>query len=147
MGIALQRGHVEEVVQSDKNGAANCRVSEQKIRMSSTLAGIVAEGDNVLVAGEIKKNVLQAYAVNNLGKGKTARIDSTSFILLMGVGGYLGIMFGVISLMTATGGLIGSLQDVLSIAGFILAGVALRRVVLINRASNLISYRADHSTL
>ena len=139
MGLSLQRGYVEEVVQSQKDGAADCRISDCRIKMPPELADIVEEGDNILVAGELKKDVLQAYAVKNLGKGKTAYIDSTFFILLMGAGACSGILFGVFGLESVSN-LIGPVEDLLSIVGFIVAAVALSRVVLINRANNLIKY-------
>ena len=142
MGIALQRGQIANVTKSDKDGSADCRVGDRQVRLHPTLAGIIAPGDNVVVAGEVDKHdVLQAYAMNNLGKGKTARVDSTFFILVMGVAGYVGIMCGVFGLEAiGTGSLVGEVQDAVSIAGLIVAGFALRRMVVMNRASNAIDY-------
>jgi hypothetical protein len=139
MGIKLQRGHVENITPSGKNGAVDCQIRDHKIKVHPYLADKFGAGDDVLVAGELKNNVLHAMAVNNFKQDKIAHIDCTNYILILGVSGYVGIMAGVFGL-EGSGGWVTSLQDVTSIIGLAIAALAIRRVVVVNRASNCVRY-------
>ena len=129
MGIKFERGNVGQVSVPDKHGAVECRIGDQNIKVHRDLADRVIKGDEILVVGELKKGILQAYAIKNINQNKTAKLDVTGYVLIMGVGFYLLIFFGVFGLEEIGGTQWESTQYILSIIGLIIAVWTLRRII------------------
>jgi hypothetical protein len=142
MVIEKVRGTIKNLTAPDKNGAAKCLLNEYKVVVPRDLVSSIREGDDVQIAGIIKKGELHAMAARNYQQNKTARVDATNYILLMGIGGFMGIMFGVFAFQSIDSGstLIISIDDFISILGFLTMAFAIRYIVSINSASNLVSY-------
>jgi hypothetical protein len=140
MGLQLLRGHVKDVAAPDNHGAADCHVGKYNVKVCSDLVSSIGKGDDILLAGELRNDVFHAMAVKNFNRGKTAQIDPTNNILLMGVSGFVCMLGGVLGLRAiGSGGIIESLDIVMAIIGLIGMGITLRRMILINKAGNLVN--------
>ena len=141
MAIKLQRGHVEGLTAPGKDGSVECRIRDQKVLVHPNLADKIHNGDDVLVAGELRNDVLQATAVNNFRQNKISHIDCTNYILILGVSGYIGIICGVFGLeaIDSTDWLT-LLQYAASIIGLAVAAMSIRRIVMVNRADNCVHF-------
>lgn len=143
MSLQLLRGHVKDVTSAGKHGAADCHIGkfEYNVKVYSDLVSSVGKGgDDVLVAGELRNDVFHAMAVKNLDKGKTAQIDGTNDILIMGASAFvfgLGCVFGLRA--GTSGGIVQSLNIAMIFIGLIGMGITLRRLFLITRAGNWVS--------
>lgn len=142
MWIKIQRGNVDQVSAPDKHGAVECRIGDQKIKVHRDLADRVVKGDDILVVGELKKGLLQAYAIKNFKQNKTAKLDVTGYVLFMGVGFYVAILCGVFGLEGIGGTQLEPVQDVASIIGWIVAIWMLRRVIHIVKSDTWIRDQA-----
>lgn len=140
MGLQLLRGHVEDVATPDNHGAAACHIGKYNVKVGSDLVSSIGKGDDILLAGELRNDVFHAMAVRNFNRGKTAQIDPTNNILLMGASGFVCMLGGVLGLKAiGSGGIIESLDIVMAIIGLIGMGITLRRMILINKAGNWVS--------
>jgi hypothetical protein len=143
MAIQLLRGHVKDVSSPDNHGAADCHIGKYNVKVYSDLVSTVGKGDDLLLAGELRNDIFHAMAVKNIDKGKTAQIDCTNNILLMGMSGFICMLGFVLALKAInTGGVVQSIDLVLAFVGLIGMGITLRRLFLITRASNWVT-RAD----
>jgi len=143
MAIQLLRGHVKDVTSPDNHGAAGCHIGKYNVKVSSDLVSSVGKGDDILLAGELRDDVFHAMAVKNIDKDKTAQIDCTNNILLMGASAFicmLGLVLGLKAINS--GGVVQSLDMAMALIGLIGMGITLRRLFLITRAANWVS-RAD----
>ena len=140
MNLNTQRGQVQEMSSVSENGTMTCRINDYEVILHPALAKISANGDEVLVAGKMdRKKKLKAYALNNIEKRRISSIDSAFYILVMGVGFFLSIYFGVVA-MKQPDSLFGTLSQAIAIAGLVVAGYGIRIAVLINKATNYVSY-------
>lgn len=140
MGLQLLRGHVEDVATPDNHGAAACHIGKYNVKVGSDLVSSIGKGDDILLAGELRNDVFHAMAVRNFNRGKTAQIDPTNNILLMGASGFVCMLGGVLGLKAiGSGGIIESLDIVMAIIGLIGMGITLRRMILINKAGNWVN--------
>jgi hypothetical protein len=140
MATTLLRGRVESVSIPAPNGAAECRIGDKTVALHRDLADSVKQGDDVLVAGFARDKVLKALALNNVTRSKLAQIDCTNNILLLGLGGFLAILFGVFGLGGSNGAIVSSLEDAVAIAGIILGVVSLRALWRVIRAASWVDY-------
>ena len=143
MAMQLLRGHVIDVTSPDKHGAAGCHIGKYNVKVYSDLVSSIGKGDDILLAGELRDDIFHALAVKNVDKNKTAQIDGTNNILLMGASAFF-CMLGLVLGMKAvnSGGLVESLNMAMAFIGLIGMGITFRRLFLITRASNWVS-RAD----
>lgn len=143
MAIQLLRGQVKDVSSPDSHGAGGCHIGKYNVKVYSDLVSSIGTGDDILLAGELKDDVFHAMAVKNIDKGKTAQIDCTNNILLMGASTFLCLLGFVLGLRAITsGGVVQSIDMAMAFIGLIGMGITLRRLFLITRASNWVS-RAD----
>ncbi|MDH5300378.1 MAG: hypothetical protein OEW58_03345 [Gammaproteobacteria bacterium] len=141
MGIIVQRGQISAISAPDKDGSISCRLGEQAVKVHRDLADKVANGDDVMVAGEMKDQTLHAMALNNFSQGMSEQIDCTNNILLMGIGNILFVFLGIIGLQGISGSnIIDSVELVIAVAGLVLAVIAYRRMVRIIRSNNIVKY-------
>lgn len=141
MSIKLQRGRVGNITRSAKDRSVDCPIGNMQVTAHPNLAKAFASGDEVMVAGEVKNDVLHAFALRNLTQDKSAQIDCTNYILILGMGGYVGILCGVFGLeAVGTGSLLGMVQDAASIAGLMVAGWAVHRLLLVIKANRWLKY-------
>jgi len=140
MGLQLLRGHVKDIATPDNRGAAACQIGKYNVKVYGDLVSSVGKGDDILLAGELRSNVFHALAVKNFDRDKTAQIDPTNNVLLMGISGFVCMVGGVLGLRAVGGGgIVESLDFMMAIAGLIGMVIALRRLILINRAGNWVS--------
>lgn len=142
MAITVLRGIVENLTMSEKHGAAKCRLDGHDIALPVDLISNMHDGDEVRVAGTFKKGALFAMAVKNFRLNKTACVDATNYILLMALGAFLWVLFGVFGWQYMDRGsiLISYFDYFISIAGFIVMILTVRRFLLINNASSQVNY-------
>lgn len=140
MAIQLLRGHVKDVTSPDSHGTGGCHIGEYNVKVNGDLVSSIGKGDDILLAGELRNDIFHAMAVKNIDKGKTAQIDCTNSILIMGAFAFL-FMLGAVLAMKAvnSGGVVQSLDLVLAFFGLIGLAITLRRLFLITRASNWIT--------
>jgi hypothetical protein len=143
MAIQLLRGHVKDVTSPDDHGIGGCHIGKYNVKVNGDLVSSIGKGDDILLAGELRNDIFHAMAVRNIDKGKTAQIDCTNNILLMGASGFVCMLGFVLALKAInSGGVVQSLDMVLAFVGMIGMGITLRRLFLITRASNWVT-RAD----
>jgi len=142
MAIELLRGTVRDLSAWGKHGAARCRLNGHDVMLPMDLTVNIHEGDDIQVAGTMKKDTLLAMAMKNSKQGKTSRVDATNYILLMGLGGFLWVLCGVFGLRAIGSDaiLMESLDDIISIGGFVVMLLMVRHLFQINRASDQVKY-------
>ena len=138
----MLRGTVRNLTARDKGGAVKCRLDGYDVMVPGDLVSSMHEGDEVEVAGTMSKGAMHAMAVNNFKLDKTARVDVTNYVLLIGIAGFIWLLCGVLGLRAlGTGEILAeSIDDIVSIASFITVMFAIRSLFLINRASNQLKY-------
>ncbi len=140
MAIQLLRGHVKDVGSPDNHGAADCHIGKYSVKVSGDLVSSVGQGDDILLAGELRKDVFHALAVKNLDKNKAAQIDGTNNILIMGASAFICMLGFVLALKAInSGGAVQSADMVMAFVGMVGMGITLRRLFLINRAANWVN--------
>ena len=143
MALQLLRGHVKDVLSPDTRGAGGCHIGKYNVKVYSDLVSSIGNGDDILLAGELKDDIFHAMAVKNIDKGKTAQIDCTNNILLMGASTFVCLLGFVLALRAInSGGVVQSVDMVMAFVGLIGMVITLRRLFLIIRAANWVS-RAD----
>jgi len=90
----------------------------------------------------MSKGAMHAMAVKNIKQDKTVKVDVTNYVLLIGAAGFLWVLCGVLGLRALGTGeiLTESIDDIVSIAGFIIVMFSIRHMFLINKASNQLKY-------
>lgn len=140
MQTKFQRGLVDSI-EPGKDGSVICRVGNQPVTLHPDLAGSIAHGDDIAVAGEVKNEMLHATAIRNFKQDKFAEVDCTNYILLMALGIIVFILFGILGVIIGSdSSMINSAADVASIAGFVLAALTLRRFIQMIRAASWAKY-------
>ncbi len=89
MELKLVRGIVADLIPADKSGCVVCHVGERSVRLHRDFSNALKAGDDVLVGGELHKDVVQGYALKNFTRPKLFKVDFTFYILGAGLGGFL----------------------------------------------------------
>lgn len=129
MELKLVRGPIAEVSAADSRGRVVLRIGDRSIRLHRDLASAAVNGDDILVGGELRDDVVHALAVKNFTRGKLHKLDFTFHILGAGAGACAALM-GLI-FWGQTTGLENTISFVTLIIGVALAFVVLRRVLRI----------------
>ena len=96
MELKLVRGVVSDLTQVDKKGCVGCRVGEIAAHLHSDLSTSAQAGDEVLIGGEWRNEVVYAVALKNFTQQKKLyKIDYTFHIL----GGGLGCVLAAFGLL------------------------------------------------
>jgi len=142
MAIVILRGTVRNLTALEKNGTVKCRLDGYNVMVPIDLVSSMHEGDEVEVAGTMSKGAMHAMAVKNIKQDKTVKVDVTNYVLLIGAAGFLWVLCGVLGLRALGTGeiLTESIDDIVSIAGFIIVMFSIRHMFLINKASNQLKY-------
>lgn len=142
MGMEIRRGTAANIVKNDNQNSVACRLGESNVMLHSDLERIVKEGDDILVAGDLRDDVLHALAVKNMTQDRTLQIDGSNYTLVMGAGLFFWILGLVLSLQALGVGdtTLSILNACMSLAGFILGIWAFMRVLSIRRAGLRITY-------
>jgi hypothetical protein len=98
MEMYVAHGNVERLSAPDQKGGIDCQVGDVKVRFSRDLSDYVRAGDKVVVAGDIKDKVLQAFAMKNFALNKKREYDLTKDILVLGVAAFVVIYSGVMAM-------------------------------------------------
>lgn len=141
MYLISRRGNIEDLTTQDNNHTIDCRIGACKIKIHPDLVSSVGSGDDVLVAGESRSEVLHALAVHNITREKLAHIDSTNYFLVIALTGYISVMcaaFGLQAIGTPT--LVEYLEDAVSIIGLAIVVVFINKIVRVNWATKRVSY-------
>lgn len=138
----MLRGTVRNLTTLEKGGVVKCRLDGYNVLIPADLVSSMREGDEVEVAGTMSKGTMHAMAVKNFKQDKTAQVDVTNYVLLIGVAGFIWLLCGVLGLRAlGTGEILAeSIDDIVSIVGFITVMFAIRNLFLINKASNQLKY-------
>ncbi len=145
MVMETRRGIATGIVKTDKGSAVECRLGEGKALLHPDLQRIVKEGDDILVAGDLRDDVLHALALKNMTQNKNAQIDGSNYTLLIGMGLFfwlLGFVFYVQTLAAGSSTII-TLNLSLSLAGFFVGFWAVLQVLRIRRARLRVTYGAE----
>lgn len=139
--MELWRGTASNLSSADKRGGVSCQVGERNVRLHPELTSSVKAGEDVLVGGEVRDNVMSAYAVKNFSTNRVIKIDYTFSMLFIGLGGFLtllGLVLGAQSLVAgkAAGE---SMFALMAVAGVALVFVMIRRIARISQVSRWVS--------
>lgn len=135
MELKLVRGAAANLTPPDKKGRVVGRVGERGVRLHRDLSDAAKAGDDVLVGGELRKDVVHVVALKNFTQRKLFKVDFTFHILGAGFGACVAV-FGL--LFTGETSVDMSLVDrVFAVmppaVGIAIIFVALRRALRINR--------------
>lgn len=142
MGMEIRRGTAVDIGKPDKQGSVACRIGESNVMFHEDLERIVKEGDDILVAGVLRDDVLYGLAAKNMTQDRTRQIDGSNYTLVMGAGLFFWILGLVLSLQALVIGdtTLTILNACMSVAGFVLGIWALMQVLRIRRAGLRIAY-------
>lgn len=143
MQIELKQGHAANITQLEKpQGAIECHLDGGKVLIHPDLADKVKDGDDIIVAGKTRENLLHAVAIKNLSQGITAQIDPTNNVLALGFCGFIGIISAIQSVnANSVGNSTGSIiLALVAAAGFAGIFIFVQRILEINKASGRIKY-------
>jgi hypothetical protein len=142
MKMVTHRGLVEDIGAPDKRGGFECRVGDVRVRVHPDLASSLTNGDDVYLAGKYRDKVLYVLAVNNLRSGKTAQVDATNQMLLIGLWGWVGIMSAAVLPMPVVSDSSAAWAILLlaAIIGVTFMSRSIRELILINRAANWVRH-------
>lgn len=142
MAIELERGKIQGLTPPDKHGAVTCRINGYNVNLPRDLADSVKEGDDVIVAGALRKDVFHAMAVKDFSRDKAIGVDCTNYVLLMSVGFILFTLLGVFGLQRIGTGevYVETIDYLLSIAALIFAGVFLWHILQVVKATRRVRY-------
>lgn len=145
MSMELRRGTATGIVKTDQRGAVECHLGESKIALHPDLERSVKEGDDILVAGDLRDDVLNALALKNMTHNRSVQIDGSNYTLLIGFGLFFWILGFVLSIQTLGIGdtTLATLNACMSLAGFTLGLWAFMRVLRIRRAGLRVTYGAE----
>lgn len=133
MELKLVRGVVADLTPPEKNGCAVCRIGDRKIQLHRDLSTAAKVGDDVLVGGELRADVVHAVALNNFTRKKLSQVDFTFHVLGVGFV-FMVVVFGFyFSGEQTPSGLISNqvLATVLLVGGFSGGFMVVRRVLRI----------------
>ncbi len=91
MGMDVCRGTVSNLGKSEESGKTQCKVGESLVLLHRDLERNIAEGDEVIVAGEIAEGAIQALALHNISKDKISDVDASNHVLGIGFAGFLSL--------------------------------------------------------
>ena len=141
MALELEHGEVQDIESLNKNGEARCRINNRHIKLHRDLSDSIKPGDDVWVAGATGKNMFHALALKKSGEDKVYGIDCTNYILLLGAGFILFIMFGVFGLQESGDHiLLKYLDELVSTVGLVVAIYFVRYSYRVTSAVNRIRY-------
>ncbi len=137
MELKLVRGPAADIVAADKGGRVLCRVGERRVQLHRELSSAAQAGDDVLIGGELRDDVVHAVALKNFTRRKTYKVDFTFHILGAGLGGFLTMVGMFFSGDAATGMFFTdhAASLFLQAVGVAIIVVALRRVLRINQVT------------
>jgi len=142
MTIEVWQGQAKDIAKVGDKGGAECTLGQGKVNLHQDLERYVKEGNEIIVAGEVREDGLHAYALKNKSINKITQIDSANYILIIGCGLFIFLLFSILGIRYLTVGntALFSLNGVISLAGAVVALWALVRALQINKASNQIVY-------
>ena len=148
--METHRGIATEVVKADKGDSVKCRIGENYALLHSDLQRAVKEGDEIIIAGNLREGTVYALALKNITHNKSVRIDGSNYTLLIGAGLFCWLLGFVFYMQTMTSGdtTIISLNLLLSAGGFIAGTWAVTQVLRIRRAAIYVArlaYTPQHS--
>lgn len=85
MELKLVRGYVADLTR-DRKGRAAGRVGERRVRLHRDLSDALADGDEVLIGGELHGDVVHVVALKNFTRQRLFKVDFTFHILGAGLG-------------------------------------------------------------
>ena len=140
MKLEIEHGSVQDIAPVEKNGTSSCRINNRDIKLHRDLVDNVKSGEDIMVAGIFQKNVFRALALKDIARDKVSSIDCTNYVLLMGLGIMLFIMFGIFGMQeTSEHNYIKGLEEGISFAGLALSAFLIRHILRINRAVSRVS--------
>lgn len=147
MSMETRRGAAAAIVKSEKQSRVECRLGESKVVLHGDLERIVKEGDDILVAGDLRDDVLHALAVKNMTQNRTLQIDGSNYTLMMGAGLFFWLLGFVLGMQYLGGGdtMRATLNGGISLAGFVLGIWAVMQVLRIRRAGLRVGFGAERA--
>ncbi len=142
MELKLVRGPVGDIAAPDQKGRVACKVGPQRVELHRELSSGAKTGEEILVGGELRGEVVHVLALKNFTRDKVFKVDFTFHILLAGLGGFL-VLFGLFfNAGIFTSGL--SYGDVVSVVleavGAAILVVTLRGILRINKLSGWVEH-------
>lgn len=130
MRLELERGIVQSVEVTDKTGGGKCEINCREIKLHRDLIDNVHQGEEVLLVGVYRKKVFQALALKNITRNKVSGIDCTNYVLLMGLGFILFIMFGIFGMNEEAANFdLRYMEEVVSVTGLVLIVYFIRTII------------------
>lgn len=136
MVMEIRCGKATEIVKAEKGNAVKCRLGESQALLHPDLQRILQEGDEIIIAGDLRDDVLHALALKNVTQNRSAKVDGSNYTLLIGAGLFcwlLGFVF-YIQTMNAGDPTVTALNLALSVGGFVTGLWAIMQVLRIRRA-------------
>ncbi len=142
MAMEIWRGKAADVSKPEAGGPMVCNVGKCKVNVHEDVERAVTEGEEIVVAGPIDENGLQALAVHNLDTKTVRHVDGSNYVLGIGLGGFLGFLGFILSFQFKVDGnmTMSSVNLLMGLAGWGLVAWALSRVLRIKRAAGWVRF-------
>lgn len=135
MKFEIERGDVQNVAPANEKGAGSCQINDRQIMLHRDLTDIVEPGNHVMVAGTFRKKVFHALALKDLTQDKVRGIDCSNYVLLMGLGIMIFVMFGVMGMRELDANyLVKGFHQTVSFAGLAMTLFFIRYILRVNGA-------------
>ena len=95
MAFTIEHGVIQNLTKDEEKGSASCEINNVSVDLHRDLTTKVSTGDEVIIVGTMEKDKMRALALKDVSKSNILGIDTTNYILLMGVGLYVFTMFSV----------------------------------------------------
>ena len=88
MAFTIEHGVIQNLTKDEEKGSASCEINNVSVDLHRDLTTKVSTGDEVIIVGTMEKDKMRALALKDVSKSNILGIDTTNYILLMGVGLY-----------------------------------------------------------
>jgi hypothetical protein len=143
MQIEILQGHITNILPLEKpQGAVDCQLGDNKLRLNRDLSDKVVDGDNVVVAGYLQDENMTVLALNNKSNDKMFQIDGSNPIFAMGVSGFIGFYCCIQAINMYVAGEVAFAYSVgfIGLVGFWGVFIGLIRLIDISRASRRVKF-------
>jgi len=140
--MEIWRGKVVGLSKPEEGGPMECNVGSCRVQVHADLERVVTEGEELLVAGSKDDDKLQALAAHNLDTDELREVDSSNYVLLIGLGGFFGFLGFILGFQNKVEGNMGlaSASMLMSLGGVGLLLWALQYFLKIKRCANWVRF-------
>ncbi len=142
MGLEVCRGKVSSLAKPEQDSRTECKIGESRVQLHPDLERHIAEGDEVIVAGNPGDTGIAAMAVHNVSQKKVSYVDASNYVLGIGFGGFIALCGFVLGGQYWMGGnmTLTYANALMSVTGLVVMSWAIARVLMIKKAAKKVHF-------